>query len=379
MTDANPKRAWWLVAAGLVVGGAVGAAAFRQPAAEPPAAESADAIQFTVNVVVAAKDLPVGTLVDAGAVESKAVPHSQRPAKYVGLEDAAVGRRLSRAYRAGEAFHPDDLSRDPCGLSIPPGQHMYSVSIECPVARAGLVEPGARVDVMATVRIGGAARTVLAFQDALVLSADTLATSFPPVPLFSFAVSRKQALILELARAKGAVLSLAAVAPDANPRPPQDLDATINLFSDAPDDKPAVAVPPGLVLPKGTQALAMEFPPNGLGGFIVPGGRVDVLATVRADGKLKAFPVAVNLLVVAVDTLSEPNKGITKLTVTFAVGKDQAAVLALAKDRGCVLSPILRNPADGDKNDGYDIKKVTELLSGLPSATAPVAPPPRAK
>jgi hypothetical protein len=102
-------------------------------------------------------------------------------------------------------------------------------------------------------------------------------------------------------------------------------------------------------------------------GFIMPGSRVDVLASVRLQNKLTALPILVNMLVLAVDTNpNAPDKGVyaNLSTVSFAVNQKQALLIKLAQARGCDISLLLRNPEekenDNDKN--YKIDDVIKLL-----------------
>lgn len=135
----------------------------------------------------------------------------------------------------------------------------------------------------------------------------------------------------------------------------------------------------GPALPDGHDMVSLEFNASEGSGFIVPGSRVNVLATLRVGNKLQAFPLLVNVLVVAVDTQAIAKDGPlpSVYTVSFAVKEKEALLLALAKQRGCHLSLLLRNPdkiAGADKN--HDIDKVSKFLSELPEPIA-VAPAPR--
>jgi Flp pilus assembly protein CpaB len=377
-----------LVVVGLLsaVTAAVGVTAVRRPRPEPTPTPAPEVP--TVAVLVAAKDLPVGTYLDANTiadrVESKSVPQGETPAKFVTTGDTLLGKLLKRPYRAGEVFNPDDLAAGSV-VTIPAGKSLYAMPVGTWGAETFLA-PGVRVDMLCPVRIGGQPRHVTVVQDALVVAVEgrpPLSCDWVPKgnDAITFALDRKEALVLELAKSRGVPISLLAVNPEADARPPLDADAIAHLFEEPPEKQPLGLAPvPPAVLPKGTEAFALEFGQStAAAGFIIPGSRVDLLATVRSGNKAIAFPAVVNVLIVAVDTQGDARGTITKFTITFAVDKPQAMVLTLAKDRGCVLSPILRAPDAADTADGYDIKKVTELLTELPSATVPVAPPPRAK
>jgi Flp pilus assembly protein CpaB len=125
-----------------------------------------------------------------------------------------------------------------------------------------------------------------------------------------------------------------------------------------------------VTIPPGHQMIAQSFGiPQAVAGFVTPGSRVDVLGTVHLGNKYKAFPVLVNMLILAVDNNTQlpQDKGtFTSLsTVSFAVDQKQALVLQLARSRGCELTLLLRNPnepvTDGDKN--FKIDDVINRLS----------------
>lgn len=127
--------------------------------------------------------------------------------------------------------------------------------------------------------------------------------------------------------------------------------------------KGSIQLPPGksmVTIPvTATQAAA---------GFLGSGSRVDVLASVKLHNKVRAFPILVNMLVVAVNNDGLPPKEGAYQTVSmvsFAVEQKQALLIKLAQARNCDLSLLLRNPEDKDtENDRtYDIDQVVALLA----------------
>jgi pilus assembly protein CpaB len=100
------------------------------------------------------------------------------------------------------------------------------------------------------------------------------------------------------------------------------------------------------------------------GGFVGPGSKVDVLATMRLGKQLKAFPILVDMLVVAVDSSTMvPEKGVYQSLsmVSFAATQKQALILALAKQRGSHLELLLRHQGKPFDKD-YNIDKMLELM-----------------
>lgn len=122
----------------------------------------------------------------------------------------------------------------------------------------------------------------------------------------------------------------------------------------------AVTLPEG----KDMASLPMNVT-NGVAGFVGPGSKVDVLATVKLGNKLEAFPLMIDMLVLAVDTHTsyDTKQGVfpNMSTISFAVTQEEALLLQLAQRRDCHLSLLLRHP--GKPTDPtYDIKKITKLL-----------------
>src|SRR5947209_4159252 len=107
-----------------------------------------------VEVVVATKDLPVGTVFtkdDAkNYVKMKKVPKDGLPPAYVTKAEELVDKRLSRPIRAEETINPQDLNK---GIALPEGHDLIAMPVGVSEAVAGLITPGARVDLVATMRL----------------------------------------------------------------------------------------------------------------------------------------------------------------------------------------------------------------------------------
>jgi pilus assembly protein CpaB len=122
-----------------------------------------------------------------------------------------------------------------------------------------------------------------------------------------------------------------------------------------------------ITLPEGMNMISLQVSVDrAAAGFVGPGSRVNVLATCRLGNKIHAFPLLVNMLVVAVDTHVAYTKDGTfpsMNTVSFAVTEKQALLLSLAKTRGCSLELMLRHPSKTSEDDKeYDLDKVVKLL-----------------
>jgi len=116
-------------------------------------------------------------------------------------------------------------------------------------------------------------------------------------------------------------------------------------------------------LPPGMRAVSIKVTVDQLvGGFILPGSRVDVISTVRREKDIISQTILQKVLVLAVDTLTQRNgdKTTTILgnTVTLAVTPEDAQKLSLAATRGelrLTLRPLgddkkvpLRETKEGD-------------------------------
>jgi Flp pilus assembly protein CpaB len=133
-----------------------------------------------------------------------------------------------------------------------------------------------------------------------------------------------------------------------------------------------------ITLPEGMDMITLPVTTTAAAaGFVGPGTRVDVLATYRQGNRLEAFPLLVNMLVLAVDKhasyeTTDANKGGAAFTnvssVSFAVTQEQALILKMAEHAGCHLSLLLRNPAKKN-DDHYDPEQVKKQLRALITPT----------
>lgn len=175
-----------------------------------------------IEVYVAAKNLPVGTVLSKeelqkNLVAKKAVPKEALPPTVVLKEDDLLDRRLTRSIQAGEFITSNALTKGSV-ITLPDGMDMVTLPVNTTAAVAGFVGPGTRVDVLATYRQGNRLEAFPLLVDMLVLAVDTHASyestpnkgggAFTNVSSVSFAVTQEQALILKMAEHAGCHLSL---------------------------------------------------------------------------------------------------------------------------------------------------------------------------
>jgi Flp pilus assembly protein CpaB len=171
----------------------------------------------TVEVIVAVKDLPVGMVISREDIpkvtKRKRVSKDSVLPNAVESEDELIDKRLSRPIRAEEPLNKADLGKGVV-VQIPPGKQMFTLAVSNQRAVAGFVGPGSHVDVLGTVRLGSTLRALPILVNMQILAVDTNTTgpdkgsAFVALNSVSFAVDRKQALLLELAQARGCNLSL---------------------------------------------------------------------------------------------------------------------------------------------------------------------------
>ncbi len=109
---------------------------------------------------------------------------------------------------------------------------------------------------------------------------------------------------------------------------------------------PAAAPPgPRFVLPEGHRAVALKINTDpAVGGFVLPGSRVDVFCTERTRTGTTSRVILEDVLVVAVETTAPRDRPVLGITVTLAARPADVTKLALAASAG-ELRLVLRAPS----------------------------------
>ena len=162
--------------AALCAGIAVAAGVHSATAPPPP----------TVAVLTAARDLPAGSVLDESDLEPLSIPTDAVPD---GVESDAVGQTLAAPVRAGEPI--TDVRLVGAGLAAA-HPDLATLPVRLPDSGlAALLEPGDRIDLIATDPQAGGSRVVSA--DALVLAVpradETSSASAPPGALVLLGVA----------------------------------------------------------------------------------------------------------------------------------------------------------------------------------------------
>jgi pilus assembly protein CpaB len=131
------------------------------------------------TVVLAAKDIPEGALIDRVALSTAIWPVSMIPAGAYSSVDSVTGRVARVNVFTGEAMVPGRLAPTGTGpgleLKIPPGQRAMAVRINDVAGISGLIQPNSRVDVLVTIKSDASDKQVakLFMENMRVLSVGT--------------------------------------------------------------------------------------------------------------------------------------------------------------------------------------------------------------
>jgi pilus assembly protein CpaB len=147
------QRLLLILSLALVSAAVAGFAAFRYSSQRPVVAGPRDS---GTQIVVAARDLPVGHFLLAEDLQVIRWPSTAVPAGYVTLPSTAVGRGLIAPVRMNSPILEADLAERGSGAGMPiifpEGMRAVSVRVDEIVGVAGFVVPRTRVDVMLTMK-----------------------------------------------------------------------------------------------------------------------------------------------------------------------------------------------------------------------------------
>ncbi len=177
----------------------------------------------SVAVLVAAKDLPVGTWLKKDTINEyvvvKEFPAGTAPQVFVGNIDELADKRVIRTIRKGDSFNPKDVSKS-AAIAPPDGYGMMSIPCTLDETVTGFVQPGSKVNILASIpsrRQGDKAAVVTFLHDMLVLAVDGSSTILPDAPVsasvgtVSFAVTSSTAQLLHAAKTRGCNMRLVLV------------------------------------------------------------------------------------------------------------------------------------------------------------------------
>lgn len=169
----------------------------------------------TSAVVVASQELKPGTAIERNTLDLVQWPKGHEPATSLQDVDVVVGRQVKGMVYPGEPILESRLvpKGEDGGMQvrIPVGMRAVSVKVDPVIGVSGFVQPGSRVDVVATLkRTGGESVSKMVLQNMLVLAAEHEVESDGDKPIeattVTLAVTPEDAERLAMARAEGEVV-----------------------------------------------------------------------------------------------------------------------------------------------------------------------------
>ena len=128
----------------------------------------------SVDVVVAANDISVGTKITDREIRILKFPQSTVPPGAYQAKERVLNRGVILPISKGEFLLPSKLAAANAGSGlpslIPQGMRAVSVRVNDVVSVAGFVQPGSRVDVMSTGASGGERQTATVLENVLVIA-----------------------------------------------------------------------------------------------------------------------------------------------------------------------------------------------------------------
>ncbi len=251
-----------LAVAGLGAAGILKGSDKRARPAAPPERPS-------VDVAVAMRDLPIGSIISAADVQVARWPADIAPATTISDVKSLIGRGVREPVMKGEPVLTHRLAVQGEGAGLPAliehGSRALSVRVDDVIGLAGFVQPNTYVDVLVTSRSGAQARSAVVLQSVKVLAtgrnlqADTVTTATTTEGLnravVTLLVTPWQAELLTLAATEGHI-QLALRNPLDVQSTPTTGAALTQLIPDGPPAKRPAASP---VVPRRPAAAAAPF------------------------------------------------------------------------------------------------------------------------
>lgn len=151
----NRRKTFLVLGLALITGTLAGLAALQYLEQIPRRLSASESDEERVRVVMAARDLEVGSRVAREDLQMVEWPATVAPAGFFTSMDDVVGRGLLVPVQANEAIMDRKLASPEAGgglsIMIPEGMRALSIRVDEVVGVAGFVLPGTRVDVLLTV------------------------------------------------------------------------------------------------------------------------------------------------------------------------------------------------------------------------------------
>ncbi len=102
--------------------------------------------------VVAAVDIPLGTVVTAEMVTTRTLAANTRTAGVLGDVSQAIGRTTRTALVAGAQVHNGDFQNRAIPISVPPGERAFAIQVNELTGVGNLVDVGDNIDLIISLR-----------------------------------------------------------------------------------------------------------------------------------------------------------------------------------------------------------------------------------
>jgi len=117
-----------------------------------------------VDVIVAARDIPIDTKIDVSYIRLIQMPPGSAPEGHLSKPEQVIGKRLREPVYAGDILSSkrllDDNAISILSVTLAPGMRAVAVRVDDIIGVSGFILPGSRVDVIASGG-GKGVRTVL--------------------------------------------------------------------------------------------------------------------------------------------------------------------------------------------------------------------------
>ena len=207
-------RSWIFLGLGLLLAGLTGLSLYG--VSQDYGGKAVAAAVDTTEVVVARSDIATRAVLTADMLTHKAYPKSIVPAGAVVNDADAVGQTTISAIPAGAAVVRSQLvaanGRSGASVTLEKGRVLVAFPTVDPLTLAGLVRPGDRVDILATVSAGGgeaARKTQTTVQNLEVVDVLLSGREGQKLASLTFVVEHQVALVLKYLRDTQATIDIA--------------------------------------------------------------------------------------------------------------------------------------------------------------------------
>jgi pilus assembly protein CpaB len=207
-------RSWIFLGLGLLLAGLTGLSLYgvSQDYGKTTAAATVD----TTEIVVARADIGTHAVISTDMLAIKTYPKALAPAGAITNQADAIGQTTVAAIPAGAAVVRSQLvsanGRSGASVTLDKGKVLVAYPTVDPLTLAGLVRPGDRIDLLATVTAGTgdtARKTQTTLQNLEVIDVLTTGAGGAKTSSLTFNVDHQVALVLKYLRDSGATVDVA--------------------------------------------------------------------------------------------------------------------------------------------------------------------------